>query len=330
MQVTYFQRKRRVSTFSIESLFEDIRERLSDRIESIVCVAPFFSNGVFRRLAIMVHTKLYEGDINHVTGDNNYAGLLLKKSRTVLTIHDCADYESRTGIGSWFLRKIWVSWPVSRCAVVTTISEASRQAILRISACSPDKVVIIPNAVSKVFCYQAKPDISGRPRILQVGTSINKNLERVVEAIKSLQCTLVVVGQLSHEQHRVLEDSNVDYENHVGISTSELKCEYEKCDLLVFASLYEGFGMPIIEAQIVGRPVVTSKISSMPEVAGAGACLVDPTSSSSIRIGIDRVLSDRKYRNMLVEEGHLNAERFDPSDIAARYFSVYQSLYANL
>jgi hypothetical protein len=98
MQVTYFQRKRRDSAYSLEFIFDDIRKRLSGKIEPSVCVAPFYSNGIFRRFAIIIHAKLSEGDINHITGDNNFTGLLLKQSRTVLTIPDCADFEHRGGI----------------------------------------------------------------------------------------------------------------------------------------------------------------------------------------------------------------------------------------
>ena len=328
MRVTYFQRKRRDSTFSLEFIFNDIRERLGDKIESKVCIAPFYSNGIFRRLAIIFHAKLREDEINHITGDNNFTGLLLKQSRTVLTILDCADYEIRTGIRGWLLRKVWINWPIRQSALVTTISEASRQAILRISACSAEKVVVIPVAVSKAYRYQPKPEISERPRILQVGTSINKNLERLAEAIKGLECTLVIVGLLGDVQRRHLDVLEINYENHVGLSTGELTKEYEKCDLLAFASLYEGFGMPIVEAQIVGRPVVTSNLSSMPEVAGKGACLVDPASISSIRAGIERVLTDSEYRKTLVAEGRLNAKRFDAVNIADQYFAVYQGVHS--
>lgn len=136
------------------------------------------------------------------------------------------------------------------------------------------------------------------------------------------------MGRLGDVQRRHLDVLEINYENHVGLSTGELTKEYEKCDLLAFASLYEGFGMPIVEAQIVGRPVVASNLSSMPEVAGKGACLVDPASISSIRAGIERVLTDSEYRKTLVAEGRLNAKRFDAVNIADQYFAVYQGVHS--
>lgn len=330
MQVTFFQRKRRVSSYSLEFIFEDLRHRLKECVESRVKVAPFFSNGIFRRLAIMLDAKLHEGEINHVTGDINFVGLLLRKKRTVISILDCADFESREGFRGWLLRKIWISWPANRCAIVTTISEASRQAILRISKCPAEKVVVIPVAVSESFKHQPKTMPVSTPRILQVGASVNKNLERVIEALEGTDCTLAIVGHLTEDLRKKLNESGIAFENFVGISTEELVAEYEKSDLVVFASTFEGFGMPIVEAQVVGRPVVTSNVTSMPEVAGEGACLVDPFNVDSIREGIHRVLNDHQYRDSLVAAGCENAKRFDAAEIARQYHEVYKELRASI
>ena len=89
----------------------------------------------------------------------------------------------------------------------------------------------------------------------------------------------------------------IEYENWSNLSLDEVVRKYQQCDLLTFCSTYEGFGMPIVEANVVGRPVVTSDISSMPEVAGNAACLVDPFDSASIRSGIRRVIKDIDYRS---------------------------------
>ena len=87
--------------------------------------------------------------------------------------------------------------------------------------------------------------------------------------------------------------------------------------------------MPIIEGQKVGRPVVTSNTSSMPEVAGDGAVLVDPYSISSIRSGFERIIADSSFRNKLIEKGRINAERFQIEQIADQYLALYRKLYRN-
>jgi glycosyltransferase involved in cell wall biosynthesis len=100
-------------------------------------------------------------------------------------------------------------------------------------------------------------------------------------------------------------------------------------DIIALASSYEGFGMPILEGQAVGRPVITSNILSMPEVAGNAACLVDPYDPSSIRQGILKIIQDAAYRDELVRKGFANVKRFDPQVIALQYLDLYKKVAGN-
>ena len=104
---------------------------------------------------------------------------------------------------------------------------------------------------------------------------------------------------------------------------------YRKCDLVAFASTYEGFGMPILEANTVERPVIAGNVCSMPEVAGDAACLVDPYDVSSIRAGILRVIEDADYRESLMAAGRENRKRFQADVIANQYASLYRELAQN-
>ena len=104
-----------------------------------------------------------------------------------------------------------------------------------------------------------------------------------------------------------------------------MRC-YEEADIVTLMSTLEGFGMPIVEAQAVGRVVVTSNVSSMPEVAGDGACLVDPLDVSAIRAGIRKVIDDDGYREDLVRRGFENVKRFDPERIAQQYLDLYRRI----
>ena len=114
-----------------------------------------------------------------------------------------------------------------------------------------------------------------KPVVLQVGTGWNKNVERVAEALRGTACRLEIVGSLSETQRTALHGSGVPFRELGRVGDEELVAAYHRCDLLIFASVYEGFGMPIVEAQAVGRVVITSNCSSMPEAAGDGALLVD-------------------------------------------------------
>ena len=101
---------------------------------------------------------------------------------------------------------------------------------------------------------------------------------------------------------------------------------YENADVLLFCSLIEGFGMPILEAQSVGRVVITSNVSAMPEVAGDSAVLVGPLSINDIRAAIERVLADDDYRNTLIEKGLQNIKRFNAATVAQQYAALYEKI----
>jgi glycosyltransferase involved in cell wall biosynthesis len=110
------------------------------------------------------------------------------------------------------------------------------------------------------------------------------------------------------------------------LTDEELVEAYRRCDMVVFASLYEGFGLPILEAQAMGRPVITSNFGAMREAAGDGALLVDPYSVESIRDAVLRVKNEPLLREELVAKGLRNAERFRAEAIATTYADIYRNL----
>ena len=112
----------------------------------------------------------------------------------------------------------------------------------------------------------------------------------------------------------------------INLSDSEMIEEYKKTDVVSFISLFEGFGMPIIEANKVGRPVITSDIPVLREVAGDAAYFVDPTSVESIRNGFLQLLEDANLRQSLVEKGYENVKRFDVNKIRNQWINLYNSI----
>ena len=325
MKIVHFQRLPDSSFHSIERVFASVRSALNG-VEIKVKVCPFESRGVFKRLGNMVTASLCQGHVNHITGDVHYLALLLRKRRTILTIHDCRGMLWQSGIRRLFFQLVWLKLPVARSAVVTAISEQTRQEVLLYTSCPKDKVRVIPDPVGSEFRPTPKAFRTDQPRILQVGTAINKNIERLVEALSGLHCKLDVVGPLSAVARRQLEQAGIEYECAEDPSDSDVAAKYRDADLLVFCSTYEGFGMPIIEAQAVGRPVVTSNMEPMAEVAGGAACLVDPYDVGSMRKGILRVIEDPTYREDLVRRGFENVNRFSAEEIGRRYLKLYQEM----
>jgi glycosyltransferase involved in cell wall biosynthesis len=326
MRIVHFMRDRRPNVFSIERLYEDVRQALPSDCEAVEWMCRNPSVGFWPRLRDAWAARKAQGEVNHVTGDTHYLTYFLDRRRTLLTIHDLVCVERARGVRRFVLWFFWFLLPVMRSRRVITVSEATRQSLLTSVRCDPDKVVVIHNPVSEEFRPAAKSFDVACPRILQVGTNPNKNITRVAEALAGIRCKLIIIGPLYPELTAVLDKHGIDHENHVGLSREALLEQYIKADMLMFASTYEGFGLPIVEANAVGRPVVTSACSPMPEVAADAACLVDPHDVFSIRAGVKRIIEDELYRERLVAAGYRNALRFQPAAVAGNYAALYRQV----
>ena len=119
---------------------------------------------------------------------------------------------------------------------------------------------------------------------------------------------------------------SINYIYKSDLSDQEILKEYINCDIVSFPTLYEGFGMPIIEGQAVGRVVLTSDLEPMKEMAGDAALLVDPYSIESIRNGIMKLIKNHHYRDDLIKRGLENIERFKLPAIVKQYMDLYTKL----
>ena len=327
IDVKQFQRKPAAGFQSIERLFFDVRANLPEDIKVEQHISRFPSKGIWPRLYNIIAASLQQGSVNHITGDVHFLSYLFCRKKTILTILDCVMMERLVGIKRQIFWFFWLWLPAKRSEMITVISEATRQQVISYLNFEPEKVRVIYCNVSDEF--QPSPQVFNKvcPKVLQVGTSSNKNIDRIAEAFQGLSCILVIVGHLTDEQKKILSTYKIQYENMVELSREELLNEYICCDLLVFVSTYEGFGLPIIEANAVGRPVITSNIWSMPEVAGNAACLVDPYNVFEIRQGVLRIINDDNYRKSLIDNGYKNVERFQSQTVANQYADVYREIY---
>lgn len=327
MRVIYISRAKNFIFYSIERVFNLVIRYLPDSYKASFLELP--QKGVSLKNVFFILqrvTFLGKGCIFHVTGDVHYISLLLPRKKTVLTIHDCGFTKTYQGLKKWILKKILLDWPVKYVKHITTISEKTKAEIIQHTGCRPEKITVIPNPVSNKLYYVEKPFNKENLQILFIGSTPNKNLERVTVALKDIPCYLRIIGKISNKHRQLLTDNTINFSDISGISEQELNEEYCKSDIVLFPSLYEGFGLPIIEAQKTGRVVISSNIAPMDEVAGEGACLVDPYSIESIREGILKVTEDDAYRNSLIQEGFKNVERFSAEKITDQYLALYKQI----
>jgi len=227
-----------------------------------------------------------------------------------------------------------------RSAVVLTISESTKRDLVRYWGVAPGKIVVTPLAAAPQFVpvrdaahsMQERFGVSGPYVLACVGSGHpRKNLVAVVESLERLQqpsIRLVIVGgpTLDASAQAAIEQSSArDRIMLLGHVPEEcLPTVYSGAALLCFPSLYEGFGLPVLEAMACGTPVVCSNASSLPEVAGSAAVMVEPESREALTEAMDAVLSDRHHREALSAAGIERARQFSWERTAGLTLDAYR------
>jgi glycosyltransferase involved in cell wall biosynthesis len=311
------------------------------------------SSNPYKRLGmdLSLHLRRDRPALLHV----QYTGPLLNTVPMVVSVHDVSYLEEPHYFKAFRAAqlRLTVKRTVQNAARVLTPSEFSRRAILKHYSTdgSPrrgldeSKVVVVPNAVSSRFrpvereaaqaFIRKKFDLQA-PFVLTVGDlqprknhlGLLRAFEDLLRAHPQLTHHLVFVGQetwYSKDLHRAVGQSSVaDRVHFTGfVDDADMVYFYGACDLFVFPSFYEGFGLPILEAMASGRAVVCSNTSAMPEVANAAAILFDPHSHAEMVRAMTDVLLDSELRTRLERLGVARAASFSWEKAAAKTLDVY-------
>jgi glycosyltransferase involved in cell wall biosynthesis len=294
----------------------------------------------WEQLALPVRLARSRVDLVHSMG---YVGPLRTPCPHIVTIHDLIYQGYRQSMG-WRRQaalKLFVGQTARRCDHVVTVSESSRNQLASALGLPRDRISVIYEGPRRGPAAMGDADALAvlgsygltTPYIVAFsGAGIHKNIPRLVEAFGRIAGTvphrLALVGRLP-------EGSAIDDAIAAGgaagrivvtgyVPDSHVALLIAGSDLLVFPSWYEGFGLPVLDAQQAGVPVTCSCAASLPEVAGEGAVLFDPYSVDEMASAIERCLKDEALRSSLIELGHRNLERFSWQSAARKTADLYR------
>ncbi len=280
-----------------------------------------------------------------VHGPANALPLLPLALPGVVTIHDLAIYDHPEWFppGQWFATRVVVPRSVRRAHVVICPSEATRRATVRLFQIEPDRCRVIPHGVETEFSLPlstaVRAEVTARyalpPRyLLQVGTvQPRKNYVTTLRALRRIpieqRIPLVVVGGFGWKYDPVVEAVRElelrDWVRFVGYAgMRDLPALYQMAQAVVFPSLDEGFGLPLLEAFAAGTPVVASNAGAIPEVAGDAALLCQPEDDEAVALNLVRLFTDTVLRERQVAAGRARAGLYSWSASAAAHRAVYE------
>jgi glycosyltransferase involved in cell wall biosynthesis len=320
-----------------------IAAELGENFRCVIEASPAYS--VREQLLVPMDLRREGVDLFHAP---HYVLPPLTPCRSVVTIHDCIHLRFPqylpNKLGYAYARaSLWVA--THRSNRIMTVSEASKRDILRYFRVPESKIDVIYNAIDERFgeLPDAEEILRVRERyqlndpfVLYAGNiKPHKNLERLIEAFHTLRrgelqhVKLLIIGDeiskyatLRRAVHRYKLHKHVRFFGFVPDRT--LAVLYRLAGVFVFPSLYEGFGLPPLEAMASGTPVITSNVSSLPEVVGDAALLVDPYEPEAIADAMRRVLTDQRLRDDLVRKGLVRASEFSWDRSVRRVREIYE------
>ncbi|RJQ37754.1 glycosyltransferase family 1 protein [Candidatus Microgenomates bacterium] len=281
---------------------------------------------------------------------------LIKKTKTIVTVHDLTPFVFPKNFPAGFKGNL--KWQIQKFSLkradgIITDSECSKKDIIKYAGISSLKISVVYLAAGEEYRKVESSSASWRIKaqnlrkkynlpekfLLYVGDATwNKNLPRLIEAVNRINLPLVMVGKALSEKNFdktnpwnqdliKIQESIKNNSKIIAlgfIPTEDLVNIYNLAEVFVMPSLYEGFGLPILEAMSCGCPVITSKEGSLPEIAGDAAVYVDPYDVTNIAAGIKKVFSDKTLKKKLSEIGLEQARKFSWEKTALETLKVYK------
>lgn len=321
MKKVLFLRKKLVGQNSMEELACN----LSDEIKDLKIVTlPYYSTSLIGMLKNGLFARRHQGDVNHIFSITEGYLALFIKGKKLTTVHDLY-FNSCSLIGKIAIWIFWIFLPSFFTDKYICISHETKKSLRNYLPWKRRSIKVIYNPLNKRFIPIHQLKGHAKPCILHIGTARHKNLDKVILALKNIDCKLVVIGKLFDDQKRLLIDSNIDYINDYDIDINQLINYYREADIVSFPSSQEGFGMIIIESNAMQKPIIAGDIPVLHEIGGNAALYVNPQDEKEIKTAINLILNNQNIRLTLIKEGILNANRFNVEKIASLYDIEYNN-----
>lgn len=290
-----------------------------------------------------------KADIFHLPQNGFRTPKKIKHTKLVVTIHDLIPYFVPEMVRPSFLKRFMAEMPeiIDRADHIITVSETSKQDLMRIFAIKAPKISVVPSAPGKLFRPLPKTEVQKalrtrhhlkRPYILYAGgLNPRKNIGELICAFAKI-CRelpsgeqLVILGPAGKHREKLKELAEAlglkdDIVFPGFIDAPELPLFYNGAALFVYPSIYEGFGLPPIEAMACGIPVITSNVSSLPEVVQDAALTVNPHDTLRLAETMHRVLTDEALTKALSEKGLSHCRKYNWDNIARKILNIYYNL----
>lgn len=324
----FIRKKNSVFHQSIERFVTQLKTNINHKEINIkILECPLASVGFFNRVYLIFWAYFNQGDVNHICGDVNYISLFLSKKKTINTFLDCRLLSEFIGIKKIIYKLFWFYMPIHKSSINTCISNFTKNEIKKNFKKKENiNFKVLPVPLVQKYSSNINHKIK---KILIIGTEKHKNIENSLKALSGLNISLIIVGKLNKNCRDLIKVSNINYKNYINISNKKLNKIYKTCNILLMPSTYEGFGMPIIEAQISSMPVITSNKQPMKNLAGKNALKVNPNKIFEIRKAVKKLINNDRYFYKLSRQGIINALKYESKLVNKVYLNLYLKILNN-